>query len=707
MPHDLLLARLADKGVKGNLFHAVDQLYANATSVVRARVENAHSAPFAVRRGVAQGCPMSPFLYAVFIDSLLDDLTALGQAEGLDVGTDAWRRLLSGQAYADDLSAFAATPRGMQRIIDTVREHSLRWGWQINVRKTVVVIFGPASVRALHAATAFRWGNTVLQVQSSAKYLGVHMRADTSWRDQHAVAMQKGRAASIIYSPLMASHRLPVNLKLQVLTARVQPTMTYGMELWAPPPLPRRGGGDHPDPLDDTLRCARRLALGIHAGKHERAWVRAASVKRDVLESDCRVLPASSMSTLAHARFAERARASDSKAANARGADPLSEVFAARVPTAHAQDFMGAAVRSGLSDDDEWVVRANTGRALALAALDADSRSRYAAAGTDSAAPSLPNAALSVGVHVAAAEARLRRSTAQPHQPDATRSGRTICRTRPTPVHLNPVNVMLVPRERAPAYFEAPKAVVYPILCLRSSHLPCDVQSAFKEHYVRKRCRHCGDVVLTVPDCDLMTADELRWRHVQHLLTRCTSQCGGLAPRPLLSDLRDDLLDASTGYPAALQAVRSAFSFGDSARSARELCIEFMLDPVAACSAPLRIRLAHATLVASYITLVAASVSHPHNDGPLWRLQCIRPPAHTRLGHWLPERLRSDSPTCSRVTHASSLALSEDSADEVWLGASPAPPATLLPALCPPVRSGLAQMRMLRPMPVPVWRATR
>ena len=90
------------------------------------------------------------------------------------------------------------------------------------------------------------------------------------------------------------------------------------MKLWAPPALTRRGGGDHPDPLNDTLRCARRLALGIDAGKHERAWVRAASVKRDVLKSDCRVLPASSMSTLAHTRFAERAWAGDTKAVSAR-----------------------------------------------------------------------------------------------------------------------------------------------------------------------------------------------------------------------------------------------------------------------------------------------------------------------------------------------------------------------------------------------------
>ena len=83
-------------------------------------------------------------------------------------------------------------------------------------------------------------------------------------------------------------------------------------------------------------------------------------------------------------------------------------------------------------------------------------------------------------------------------------------------------------------------------------------------------------------------------------------------PRPVLSDLRDDLLDASTGYPDALQAVRRAFSSGDSGRNQRENCaLNSCLIRWLLARHQLRIRLAHATLVAAYITLVAASVFAP------------------------------------------------------------------------------------------------
>ena len=111
----------------------MDNLYAQAASTTR--VDVALSGPFPVLRGVAQGCPMLPFWYALFIDSLLEDLIALGAAEGLEMGAPDWHRPLMGQAYADDLSGFASTPEGMQRVISADQTHSQPWSWSLTVRK--------------------------------------------------------------------------------------------------------------------------------------------------------------------------------------------------------------------------------------------------------------------------------------------------------------------------------------------------------------------------------------------------------------------------------------------------------------------------------------------------------------------------------------------------------------------------------------------
>ena len=51
-------------------------MYSSASS--RVRVGSALSPDFAVRRGVAQGCPLCPLLYAIFVDPVLRDRLVVG-----------------------------------------------------------------------------------------------------------------------------------------------------------------------------------------------------------------------------------------------------------------------------------------------------------------------------------------------------------------------------------------------------------------------------------------------------------------------------------------------------------------------------------------------------------------------------------------------------------------------------------------------------
>ena len=77
-----------------------------------------------------------------------------------------------------------------------------------------------------------------------------------------------------------------------VLSTRIEPTMTYAMEVWSPPTSGRQRTNAPHGPIDEVLHKARRVAVGIHAGTHEHAWERAASVKLVVLDSDCQALSA-------------------------------------------------------------------------------------------------------------------------------------------------------------------------------------------------------------------------------------------------------------------------------------------------------------------------------------------------------------------------------------------------------------------------------
>ena len=105
VPHALLLHPLLQCGVVGSVFAILVAMYSSASS--RVRVGTALSPAFVVQRGVAKGCPLSPLLYAIFIDPVLQDMQSLSHPAMLWVGPATSQRKLVGQAYTEDLAGTA------------------------------------------------------------------------------------------------------------------------------------------------------------------------------------------------------------------------------------------------------------------------------------------------------------------------------------------------------------------------------------------------------------------------------------------------------------------------------------------------------------------------------------------------------------------------------------------------------------------------
>eukprot|EP00974_Lingulodinium_polyedra_P017458 1691992-Lingulodinium_polyedra.AAC.1 len=119
---------------------------------------------FCTTRGIRQGCPLSPLLFAVSSDLLLRRLARLVPS--------AVRR-----AYADDLAIVHADIESqLGPLQDIFFEYERLSGLRLNVKKTVMVPlfpWDPLSLRArLHAAAPL-WGQ--LGIARNAKYLGVYL----------------------------------------------------------------------------------------------------------------------------------------------------------------------------------------------------------------------------------------------------------------------------------------------------------------------------------------------------------------------------------------------------------------------------------------------------------------------------------------------------------------------------------------------------
>ena len=70
--HDGLWFRLWELGVRGRMWRVIKKMYDITESAVL--LEGEKSKPFDISQGVAQGCSLSPILFSIFINQLLDDM---------------------------------------------------------------------------------------------------------------------------------------------------------------------------------------------------------------------------------------------------------------------------------------------------------------------------------------------------------------------------------------------------------------------------------------------------------------------------------------------------------------------------------------------------------------------------------------------------------------------------------------------------------
>ena len=318
VPHAALMAKLAEKGVTGKLWRLIDQMCRQAKS--RTVVDGVESAPFPIEQGVAQGCPLSPLLYIIFADDMLDTLHTETAPDGVAVGPGEPATRLAGQSYADDLAGLSETATGLQRIIDALNRHSLKWGWTANTKKSVIMVFGDDATRAQYGDAHWTWADTELKRVPTYKYLGLHLHESGKWDEHIAQTARKANAAFLTWAPVLASPRLTVALKLTVVKTRIVPILTYAMDVWSPDNGSRTAA--HLAPLQRVCDKACRLACGLHRTRHSKAWQKQRGVSMAVLQADLDILPMEEYMSLAHASFRARMRTLQRPAPGDHAGDP-------------------------------------------------------------------------------------------------------------------------------------------------------------------------------------------------------------------------------------------------------------------------------------------------------------------------------------------------------------------------------------------------
>ena len=203
--------------------------------------------PFSIRAGVPQGSPLSPTLFLVFIDDLLQQLS----------------RVVQCQAFADDMFIWDLVPtRGpcpprVQNALHLVESWSDEWGMAFNVTKCQAIDI--TTLRAMAPLALLLHGKAVPQVPV-LRYLGVWVDSQLRW-DHHIreccrLCLDRLRSIRRMCATYWGLHPRVVSVLVRAI---VFPKLFYGVSAW---------GGvvrflARLTPIDRVLRQAAILTLGL------------------------------------------------------------------------------------------------------------------------------------------------------------------------------------------------------------------------------------------------------------------------------------------------------------------------------------------------------------------------------------------------------------------------------------------------------------
>src|SRR6218665_3264893 len=202
-------------GFSGHIINILTKLYSKQKT--RVKVAGTMSTEFRIRRGVRQGCVLSPTLFNIVAEMVMRE--TLETYEG---GVQIGERRITNLRYADDIILIANTMEELQRRLN---EAGRKFGLQINTSKTKVMTTTGATCQ-------IRINEETLEQVDTFMYLGSAITRDSDCATEIRMRLAKGYAVATDLKRIWKSHDIKVTTKMELLRTLVWPVAIYGCEGW-------------------------------------------------------------------------------------------------------------------------------------------------------------------------------------------------------------------------------------------------------------------------------------------------------------------------------------------------------------------------------------------------------------------------------------------------------------------------------------------
>ena len=213
--HNKLWKILQEMGIPDHLTCLLRNLYAGQEVTVR----TGHGTTdwFQIRKGICQGCILSPCLFNLYVEYIMRN-TRLDEAQG--------RIKISGRnnlRYAGNTTFMAESEEELKSLLK-VKEESKKVGLKLNIQKTKIMASGPITLWQIN-------GETVKTVTDFI-FLGSSITADADCSHETERCLLLGRTVMTNLDSSLKSRDITLLTKVCLVKAMVFPVVMYGCETW-------------------------------------------------------------------------------------------------------------------------------------------------------------------------------------------------------------------------------------------------------------------------------------------------------------------------------------------------------------------------------------------------------------------------------------------------------------------------------------------
>ncbi|XP_065318777.1 uncharacterized protein LOC135926773 [Gordionus sp. m RMFG-2023] len=222
--HEALWETLVECGIETQIIRILKYHYSNLFACFK--INNKTSPFFRIKKGVKQGCTLSPLLFNIIINKIIKEV--LGAADLVDIGSNEKiffvNRIIS---YADDIVVISKSIEETKNLLYLIETVSYRAGLRINFNKTVILPSPNAP-----SIQDFTVGTNTVKIVENIKYLGVILDNKGSCKDEMKMRIQKARGAFYRYMKIWKASEISVFTRLRIFNSLIVPIALYGGDIW-------------------------------------------------------------------------------------------------------------------------------------------------------------------------------------------------------------------------------------------------------------------------------------------------------------------------------------------------------------------------------------------------------------------------------------------------------------------------------------------